>query len=138
MPNTNPIQINKHQVLTDFSLGTAPDDAAITLTIAIDLAETGWKYQPVCVIFLDEDDIYPAGSPEPANLFLAKAGDIRGHRLLVKSDISKILPAGGQTGANPSIHYSLMIKADGVALDTFKVSDGNTVSSDFNSLIQFS
>jgi len=137
MPNLNPIKVNAPEVLTNYSFSQAPANADITLTIEIDIATAGWLYQPLCQIFLGPNNIYPAGSPEPTSLALGKVSALIGQTLLIRSNVGKLFPAGGMTGAYPKVDYSIIINANGVELDRFDTHDGTQVSSDFNALLNF-
>ncbi len=137
MPNPNPIQVNSPGVQINYSIGAANAAANITLTIAIDITAADWNYVPLCQIFLNGVDLYPASSPEPADLLLGTGASLTGKTLYTSSNVAKIYPAGGAAGAYPPVSYQIIIKANGVALDTFPANDAAQVSSNFNATLLF-
>jgi len=137
MPDTNPIQVDQPQVSTIVNIPAANKDDQLTLTVQIQLTADDWIYRPSHQVFLDANDIYPAGSPDPAKLDLGTGSDLDGRQLSVKSKVALIYEPGGFAGAPPVYKYSISLDTGAAGIAVFEVESGPNNPTRFNSLILF-
>jgi|SRR6185437_5457150 len=137
MPNSNPIQVDKPQVQTAFQIPAANSAGRLTLSIKISLASAGWKYVTSSQVYLDGNDIYPAGTPEPAKLVLDNGAALDGKPLMVLTKVDLIYTAGGATGNPPVFTYILSIDDGANNLATFQADSVSHYVTNFNSQLLF-
>lgn len=137
MPNPNPIQVDKPLVQTFFQIPAANSSEQITLTVKIKLDTAGWKYVISNQVFLDGNDIYPAGTPEPSQLLLGKGSDLNGKILMLLTKVTLIFTAGGFTGTPPVFTYTFCIDAGATNLASFDASSVSNYVTNFNSQLLF-
>jgi hypothetical protein len=136
-PNTNPIVLIEPDVPTPYIIRAANLSQNLTLSLFITLSDTGWDYDADNEIFLGSTDLFPAGAPEPEDLTLGVGNALIGVTLDINTSVSKIYPAGSQTGPNTKALFLMIIKADGVKLDSFFLLSGTDTVSEFYAQLIF-
>lgn len=137
MSNLNPIKVDQPQVSTDFEIPAGNINDQITLTVKIDLTTDDWSYVISCIVYLNGNDIYPAGNPEPSLLKLGTGAELNGKPLSVQSKIALIYAPGGATGNPPVYKYTISIDAGATNLGSFEADSGVNNPTRFRSLTLF-
>ena len=136
MPNKNPIYLDKDAEETVYEIPGEFKDALISVSIKIELLQTGWKFAAAHSVFYRGNNLFPQKTPEPKNLNIDIGVNLQNKKLAVGATVSRII--NGSDDPTPSkVGYHLIIKAGDTQLDDFsKVSKTNNPSR-FDSLIKF-
>ncbi|HEX5172117.1 MAG TPA: hypothetical protein VFW11_23225 [Cyclobacteriaceae bacterium] len=135
--NKNPIKVDSiPQQLTEYIIPLQHAQTMIYVTLKVKLLDTGWLFASAHTIFLELDNRYPKKTPEPEDLKLARAADLEGQRLNIRSHISRF--RDGSDDDKPSrVEYKLIIEAGDQLLDQFVETSGDKNPTDFNTFIKF-
>ena len=136
MPNKNPIYLDKDAEETVYEIPDEFRDSLISVSIKIELLQTGWQYAAAHSVFFRGNNLYPQKTPEPENLNIDIGINLKNKKLAVGATVSRII--NGSDDPTPSkVGYHLIIKAGNIQLNDFtKVSNTNNPSR-FDSLIKF-
>ena len=136
MPNKNPVKVNMPSEDTEFLIPAEYANTKIYLTLMVDIKEDGWVYAAGHSIYLDTLNLYPQKSPEPVDLKLKYAHELKDLRLAIVSHVSCFFE-NGETDKTPTINYTLILEAGDVLLDKFQAKSTDRDVSRFRSLIIF-
>jgi hypothetical protein len=134
--NPNPIFLDTDAEQSEYRIPSEHKDSLISLSVEIEMPEPGWKYTASHSVFFRGNNLYPQKAPEPENLEIGIAKNLKNKKLAVGAIVSKIID-GGDRGTPPKVLYHLILKAGDNELDNFTLESDNKNLSRFDSLIVF-
>jgi hypothetical protein len=137
MANQNPISLDVRPTSpTGYNVSETFKDTMLYITVKIQLKDKGWQFAGFHSVSLRGKDIYPNKLPEPSDLKLDYAKDLKEKKLFITSHISRFRE-DSENETPVIVKYSLKIEAGDTLLDEFIKESDTKNPSNFYSFIIF-